>query len=152
MNPIDVYDARPGGPNRQERGHRVGAPESLAEAIKEIGMVQVHTCVSVHCDQCGHSVGSVGFEAHYPTEDAALDAAAAAGWLVGPGGRLWCSACGPVLTCEADGHEFSPWRHPVVLEGSRVLSEYRHCQRCCLRESRPATVVIGGEPDDRLAH
>ncbi|MGH7750941.1 MAG: hypothetical protein ACREQ5_40170, partial [Candidatus Dormibacteria bacterium] len=45
----DVSNARPGGPNRQERAHRVGAPESLIEAIEEIGMVQVHTCVSVHC-------------------------------------------------------------------------------------------------------
>jgi hypothetical protein len=48
-------------------------------------MVQVHTCVSVHCDQCGDSLGDPGFEAHYPTEDAALDAAAADGWRVRPG-------------------------------------------------------------------
>ena len=43
------------------------------------GMVRVHTCVSVHCDQCGDALGDPGFEAHYPTEDAALDAAAAEG-------------------------------------------------------------------------
>jgi hypothetical protein len=75
MNPIDVRDTRPGGLNRQERAHRVGAPESLAEAIEEIGMVQVHTCVSVHCDQCRGSLGSPGFEAHY------------GGCRVGRGGR-----------------------------------------------------------------
>jgi hypothetical protein len=147
MNPIDVRDTRPGGPNRQERAHRVVAPESLAEAIGEIGMVQVHTCVSVHCDQCRGSLGSPGFEAHYATEDAALDAAAAAGWLVGPGGRLWCSACGPVLTCEVEGHEFSAWRHPVISEERPVLSEYRHCRRCCLEESRPARWLIGTRPE-----
>jgi hypothetical protein len=102
-------------------------------------MVQVHTCVSAHCSQCGDSLGSAGFEAHYPTEDAALDAAAAKGWLVGPDGRLWCSACAPVLICEDEGHEFSEWRHPVTLDGQPVgNSEFRHCRRCCLHESRPA--------------
>lgn len=110
-------------------------------------MVQVHTCVSVHCDQCGDSLGSPGFEAHYGTEHAALDAAAAEGWLVGPGGRLWCSACGPVLTCEAEGHKFSQWRHPVISGGRLALSEYRHCRRCCLEESRPARWLIGAHPE-----
>ena len=101
-------------------------------------MVQVHTCVSVHCDQCGDSLGSPEVEAHYLTEDAALDAAAAEGWRVGPGGRLWCSACAPVLTCEAEGHEFSEWHHPVIRDGHPAASEYRDCRRCCLHESRPA--------------
>jgi hypothetical protein len=94
-------------------------------------MVQVHTCVSVHCGQCGDSLGDPGFEAHYPTEDAALDAAAADGWRVGPGGWLWCSACAPVLICEA-----------VTLDGHPAGSEYRHCRRCCLHESRPATWLL----------
>jgi hypothetical protein len=102
-------------------------------------MVQVHTCVSVHCGQCGDSLGDPGFEAHYPTEDAALDAAAADGWRVSPGGRLWCSACAPVLVCEAEGHEFSGWCHPVTLDGHPAGSEYRHCRRCCRHESRLTT-------------
>ncbi len=110
-------------------------------------MVQVHTCVSVRCDQCRDSLGNPGFEAHYATEDAALDAAAAAGWLVGPGGRLWCSACGPVLACAVEGHEFSPWRHPVMSAQRLVLSEYRHCRRCCLEDSRPARRLIGARPE-----
>jgi hypothetical protein len=42
-------------------------------------MLQVHTCMSVHCDQGGNSPDGPGFEAHWPTEDAALDAAAAGG-------------------------------------------------------------------------
>ena len=108
------------------------------------GMVQMHTCVSVHCHQCGDALGSPGFEAHYPTEDAALDAAADEGWLVGPGGRLWCSACGPVLSCEAEGHQFSAWRHPSTPDGEHVGSrEYRHCRRCCLHESRTSRSVTG---------
>ena len=98
-------------------------------------MVQVHTCVSVHCGQCGASPAGLGFEAHYPTEDAALDAAAAAGWLVGPGGRLWCSACGPVLECEADGHQFSRWL-PALRDAGAGSAAYRLCWRCCLHESR----------------
>ena len=106
-------------------------------------MVQVHTCVSVHCDQCGDSLGSPGFEAHYPTEGAALDAAAAEGWLVGPGGRLWCSACGPVLTCEAEGHQFIPWQPGVTAERHAGGSEYRYCRRCCLHESRLVRSLIG---------
>ncbi len=103
--------------------------------------------MSVHCDQCGDALGSPGFEVHWPTEDAALDAAAAEGWLVGPGERLWCSACGPVLTCEAQGHEFSEWRHPVVRDEHPVVSEYRHCRRCCLHESRPATWLLLASAD-----
>ena len=38
-------------------------------------MIQRHTCVSVHCDQCGDALGSPEFEAHYRTERAALRAA-----------------------------------------------------------------------------
>jgi hypothetical protein len=107
-------------------------------------MVQVHTCVSVHCGQCGTTPAGLGFEAHYPTETAALDAAAAAGWVVGPGGRLWCSACGPVLTCEADGHQFSPWQ--PARQDAGAGREYRYCRRCCLHESRPAALLVGGSP------
>ncbi|MGB7795169.1 MAG: hypothetical protein WBL53_02740 [Pseudonocardiaceae bacterium] len=141
---IDGYDTRPGGSNRQARARRVGAPESPAKAIEEIGMVQVHTCVSVHCGQCGASPAGLGFEAHYPTEDAALDAAAAAGWMVGSGGRLGCSACGPVLGCEAEGHEFIDWRGPQPGRGLLVGSEYRYCRRCCLFESR-ALALTGAD-------
>jgi hypothetical protein len=124
-------------------------------------MLQVHTCVSVACDQCGDTLGGPTCEAHYPTEDAVLDAAAAQGWRVGPDGRLWCSACGPVLTCEAQGHQFIPWR-PVLLDTCQELAtrpghatamadehpasrEYRYCRRCCLHESRQDWVLISGQ-------
>jgi hypothetical protein len=53
MNLTDVHDTRPGGSDRQERAHRVGVPTSPAETIKESGMVQVHTCVSVHVTSAG---------------------------------------------------------------------------------------------------
>jgi hypothetical protein len=146
MNPLEVHDTRPGGGNRQERAHRAGAPKSLAEATEEIGMVQVHTCVSVHCDQCRDSLGNPGFEAHYPSADAALEAATAEGWLVGPGGRLWCSACGPVLTCEAEGHDFSRWRRAADSGQKPVAREHQICLRCGLHESRPVTVLFEGDP------
>ena len=99
------------------------------------------------------------FEAHYPTENAALDAAAVQGWRIGPGGRLWCSACGPVLTCAAEGHEFTEWG-PVLLCSDKchelfeqaeatggehsVSREYRYCRRCCLHESRHNWLLISG--------
>jgi hypothetical protein len=102
-------------------------------------MLQVHTCVSVHCDQCGDALGGPLVERHYRTETAALDAAATQGWRAGSGMRLLCSACAPVLICEAEGHDFSIWRHPVTANGQPALSEYRHCWRCCRHESRPAT-------------
>ena len=110
-------------------------------------MLQVHTCVSVHCGQCGDALGSPGFEAHYPTEAAALDAAAAEGWLIGRGSRLWCSACGPVLTREAEEHEFSNWRRPTMTNGRPASSEYRHCHRCCLEESRRAHWLMSSHPE-----
>lgn len=106
-------------------------------------MLQLHACVIVRCDQCSQSPGH---QAHHPTEDTALDAAAADGWQVDPGGRLWRSACATVLTCEAEGHEFSAWRHPVTANEQLALSEYRHCQRCCLIDSRPARWLIGSTP------
>lgn len=113
-------------------------------------MLQVHTCVSVHCDQCGDTLGSPEFEAHYRTERSALSAATAQRWRFGSRRRLLCSACAPVLTCEAQGHEFSQWRHPVTADGHPALSEYRYCRRCCRNDSRPATTHQdhqgGGEP------
>lgn len=102
-------------------------------------MLQLHTCVSVHCDQCGDALGAPLVEAHYRTENTAQNAAAAEGWRTGPGPRLLCSACSPVFTCELWGHEFSAWRHPVTPGGQPAPSEYRHCWRCCRHESRPAT-------------
>src|SRR5205823_1161205 len=132
-----------GGPNRQQRAHQTGTPKSPATATKEIGMLQLHTCVIVRCDQCEDSVGR---HAHYATEDAALDAAAAEGWQVGPGGRFWCPACATVLTCEIEGHEFSAWQRPVTSNGQPALSEYRHCQRCCLVDSRPTRSLVGSVP------
>lgn len=35
-NRTEINEARPDGPNRQERAHQAGAPESLATAIEEI--------------------------------------------------------------------------------------------------------------------
>ncbi|MGH3935910.1 MAG: hypothetical protein ACRDS1_13190 [Pseudonocardiaceae bacterium] len=101
-------------------------------------MLQVHTCVSVHCDQCGDALGGPLAQAHYRTDTAAQDAAATQGWRTGPGNRLLCSACAPVLICDAEGHEFSTWRHPLTATGQPARSEYRHCWRCCRHESRPA--------------
>jgi hypothetical protein len=111
-------------------------------------MIQTHTCVSVHCDQCGDALGSPELEAHYRTEGVALRAATAARWRVGSDARWMCSACAPILTCEVEGHQFSPWRHPVLPKGLVAVSEYRYCRRCCELESRPATRRGhgGGEP------
>jgi hypothetical protein len=106
-------------------------------------MLQLHTCVIVRCDQCGDSPGR---QAHYPSEEAALDAATTEGWQVDPSGQLWCSACATVLMCEAEGHEFSAWQLPVTSHGRPALSEYRHCRRCCLVDSRPARLLIGSNP------
>lgn len=113
-------------------------------------MVQVHTCVSIHCHQCAQPLGAPEFEAHYPTETAALDAAQTAGWLPGPGETWWCSACGPVLVCEAEGHQFTPWKPADAAESRWVGREYRYCSRCCLHESRthhdvtlPPSVTVG---------
>jgi hypothetical protein len=116
----------------------VGAP------VRDIlpGMGQIQTWVSVHCAQCGDSPASPDGEAYWPPEETALDAAAAEGWRVGPGGRLWCSACAPMLTCEAQGHEFSDWRRPVTRDGHPASSEYRHCRRCCRCDSRPTGSLI----------
>lgn len=111
-------------------------------------MVQVHTCVSVRCDQCAQALGSPGFEAHYSTESAALDAAVTEGWQVGPGGRLWCSACGAVLTCEDEGHQFTGWQPSTTRGGDATGGGYRYCRRCCLHESRAlalTSVELAGE-------
>jgi hypothetical protein len=111
-------------------------------------MIQVHTCVSVHCDQCGDALGSPECEAHYRSERVALHAATADGWRTGPGERLVCSACAPILVCEVEGHRFNSWRHPVLADGRLAPSEYRCCRRCCALESRPAAGngCGGGEP------
>lgn len=99
-------------------------------------MIEVHACARAQCDQCGDRLGYPGADPHYPTETAALDAAAGQGWRVGPGGRLYCPACAPVLTCQAQGHTFTPWQAVVVCEDDLAGREYRYCQRCCLLDTR----------------
>lgn len=106
------------------------------------GIGEVHTWVGVHCAQCGNSPAILDGEAYWSFDDAILAAAADQGWRVGPGGRLWCSACAPTLTCEAQGHEFSGWRRPLTRNGRPASSEYRHCRRCCAHESRPAAPQV----------
>jgi hypothetical protein len=113
-------------------------------------MIQVRTCVSVYCDQCGDALGDPGFETHYPTERSALTAATARKWRVDRRGQWWCSACAPALICRAEGHQFSGWRRPLTRAGHPAASEYRHCRRCCWHESRPAEPGLGegGEGTD----
>lgn len=102
-------------------------------------MIQVHTCVSVHCDQCGDALGSPDLELHYRSERLALRAAAAERWRIDGNGQRWCSVCAPLLTCDAEGHQFTPWRVPRTREGPPGPSEYRYCRWCCSLESRPAS-------------
>lgn len=107
-------------------------------------MLQVHTCVSVHCDQCDYALGSLTGTMHFRTEKAAINAALAEGWRIGTGEQWWCPACAPALICQAEGHLFTPWRHPHTRTRRPAPSEYRYCRRCCELESRPAT-RNGGE-------
>lgn len=101
-------------------------------------MLQVHTCVSVRCDQCGDVLGRNTHPVHFRTERAAIEAATAQRWRVDPDGQWWCSACAPGLICQDEGHQFTPWRHPQDSSEHPVLSEYRYCLRCCVLQDRPA--------------
>jgi len=111
-------------------------------------MLQTQTCVSVRCDECGDGPYSPELEPHWPTEDAALDAAAVAGWHVEDRDlpRLLCPDCGTALSCEDRGHEFTQWRRcrceqlvPAHRAGPDGLCgmAFRYCLRCCLQESHP---------------
>lgn len=119
-------------------------------------MVRLHHCVSVTCDQCGDP-----HPGHFPTEDTALDVVAGCGWYVREDGLVWCPACGPVLTCETDGHEFTDWQRPTPVSGrqagglcacdphgpthrvgsAQCVRRFRYCRRCCLHESATAKAV-----------
>src|SRR5947209_1040206 len=146
---MGISDTWPGGPSAKN-ARPAGTPEITSDSNQgALSMVQVHTCVSVHCAQCGLPLGSPGFEAHYPTEDAALDAAESAGWVCGPGGRWWCSCCGPMLTCEAHGHEFTDWEPGAGVDGDGPGRAYRYCRRCCLHESRTTTGALVGSAPQR---
>ncbi len=101
-------------------------------------MLQVHTCVSVHCDQCGDVLGRDARAVHFRTERAATHAATAQRWRVGTDGQWWCAACAPTLICRAEGHQFTPWRHPQISGERPARSEYRYCRRCCILQDRPA--------------
>ena len=112
-------------------------------------MIQVHTCVSVHCDQCGHILGLPERAWHFRTEGAAINAAITDRWRIGPDGQWWCAICAPALICQADGHQFTPWRYPQTRSEHPAPSEYRYCRRCCVLEDRPAAGQSrrdGGEP------
>ena len=111
-------------------------------------MLQVHTCVSVHCDQCDQPLGYPTRARHFRTENTAISAATTAGWRIGPGGLWWCTICAPALICQVKGHQFTPWRSPQIPAGCPAPSEYRYCPRCCALEDRPAPQHRrdGGEP------
>jgi len=112
-------------------------------------MIQVQTCVSVHCDQCGHILGLPERAWHFRTEGAAINAAITDRWRIGPDRQWWCAICAPALICQADGHQFTPWRRPQLRGEHPAPSEYRYCRRCCLLEDRPAAGQSrrdGGEP------
>jgi hypothetical protein len=101
-------------------------------------MIQLHTCVSVHCDQCDQPFGRLTRARHFRTENAAITAATTQGWRIGPDGTWWCSICAPALICQAQGHQFTPWRCPQIRNEHPAPSEYRYCRRCCVLEDRPA--------------
>jgi hypothetical protein len=100
-------------------------------------MLQVHTCVSVHCDQCDQAFGSLTGTLHFRTENAAITAATTAGWRIGPDEQWWCAICAPALICQTEGHQFSSWRSPQTRSEHPAPSEYRYCRRCCVLEDRP---------------
>lgn len=100
-------------------------------------MLQVHTCVSVHCDQCSHILGGHARTLHFRTESAAIKAATASRWRIGPEGKWWCAACAPALICRTKGHQFTPWRAPQIRGERPAPSEYRYCRRCCVLQDRP---------------
>ncbi len=101
-------------------------------------MLQVHTCVSVHCDQCGHVLGRPEHTLHFRAEGTAINAAIADRWRIGPDGRWWCAACAPALVCRTEGHQFTLWRAPQLRGDHPAQSEYRYCRRCCVLQDRPA--------------
>lgn len=93
-------------------------------------MLQVTTCLTVHCDQCGCGFDDWDYEPHFTIEADALMVAEAEGWQT-VDGRLLCDACATVLVCERDGHAFTAWRRSVW-----PGREYRWCGSCELHESR----------------
>jgi hypothetical protein len=101
-------------------------------------MLQAHTCLSVHCDQCGHILGRSERALHFRTHSAAINAAMADRWQVGPNGQWWCPVCAPALICRTKGHQFTPWRSPQTSGERPAPSEYRYCRRCCVLQDRPA--------------
>lgn len=102
-------------------------------------MLQVHTCVTVGCDRCGHVLGRPAGARHFRTHGAAINAATVDGWRLDADGQWWCGVCAPALICRAEGrHQFTPWRCPQTGE-RRAPSEYRYCRRCCVLEDRPVS-------------
>jgi len=84
-------------------------------------MLQVHTCVSVHCDQCGHILGRPEHTLHFRTEGAAINAAIADRWRIAPDGQWWCALCAPALICRTD--EFRSEGHCVRPVGPGAFAD-----------------------------
>ena len=123
-------------------------------------------CVRLRCDRCGEALtDTAGWEAHYPTETHARANALTAGWRTTPRGRWVCPTCGPLLSCQAHGHAFTPWRL-LRLDGTpdphdrsenpsaaglgamgAVLSRvYRYCTRCGHHHSLGTTWLLTENP------
>lgn len=127
--------------------------------------LQTGLCIGVRCQGCTQALTTpVGYPAHYPTEATATAAARQAGWRATWGGEWFCPVCIPMLTCQAHGHAFTPWRllrlapakqsgdQLVVRRGTLVatplLRAYRSCQRCGAHQSHhdwlTSQTLIGG--------
>lgn len=88
---------------------------------------QNHSCISIHCSDCGADLGDEESTPHYPSTDTAITAATRAGWLVADGLMITCTRCTNLRCCTALGHSWPDQPDFVSPAGL----EYRYCQRDC---------------------
>ncbi|MBG0568078.1 hypothetical protein [Actinoplanes aureus] len=85
----------------------------------------LHTCVSVTCDECAEGWGE-DFTVHFASEAEALSELRRDGWLV-MGNKLRCPSCALHADCLATGHRHGDWE-PREMHG--VTFRVRFCEHC----------------------
>jgi len=85
-----------------------------------------HHCLTVECGDCGSALGDDESTAHYPSAQAALDAAAEAQWLIARPHLIVCQRCANRRSCTVLGHS---WPQQPTFERDGI--DYRRCLRGC---------------------
>ena len=102
-------------------------------------MIRRIACFLVECDTCRASLDdqTEGYTLHFDEDEQALIHLIEGGWTVTTDGHLRCADCTAEHTCDAEGHQWGPWK-VCACQGSIPAHQtsgcglFRVCHRCAI--------------------